>query len=225
MQPDAAARADHFSLGFSAERRFMLNELNVYRLAMALPSQIGYWCASAGLLGGGDYKQFQTRLGYARKLGKAALGLAFIYDHVSISGYPPGRALGYAISASSVLTERVRWGIGAAHPGLPGGKSNAFGWPATYYIGAGYTSTTGLFLGMQLSKTENLPIAAQAGMEYLFSGRVWVRTGIRTDITAFYFGLGYLIDGFRIDASYSLHPQLGGTPALSLLYATTKETP
>jgi len=56
------------------------------------------------------------------------------------------------------------------------------------------------------------------GLQYSFDKKLFARAGISTATSSFYLGLGFVLNGFRIDVTASLHPSLGVTPGMLLIY-------
>ena len=63
------AQMKNASAGVYGERRFMLEELSLYQLAIAVPTNSGNFGVKAGYFGFSDYNESQMGLAYARKLG------------------------------------------------------------------------------------------------------------------------------------------------------------
>ena len=86
------------SAGVYGERRFMLDELSLYQLAIAVPTNSGNFGVKAGYFGFSDYNESQMGLAYARKLGsKVDIGVQFNYNGIQVSGYGNSSAINFEI--------------------------------------------------------------------------------------------------------------------------------
>jgi hypothetical protein len=64
-----------------------------------------------------------------------------------------------------------------------------------------------------------------AGMQYSFDEKLFARAGFTSGTSSYFFGLGVMLKNFRLDATASIHPQLGITPGLLLLFKGKDRTP
>jgi hypothetical protein len=82
----------------------------------------------------------------------------------------------------------------------------------------GYDASKKFFIGAEIEKIEDQPLNINAGLHYSFDEKVFVRTGLASATSSFYIGFGFLLNGFRIDVTVSLHPSLGFSPGVLFLY-------
>jgi len=99
------------------------------------------------------------------------------------------------------------------------GKNEEEKLPAVYSAGLGYDASDNFFLSVEIEKTEELPLNVNASIQYKFANRFLARGGIVTGSSVFFFGAGFTLQNFRIDVIASVHPQLGITPGLLLIYS------
>jgi hypothetical protein len=55
-------------------------------------------------------------------------------------------------------------------------------------------------------------------IQYKFADHFLARAGVVTGTSVYFLGLGFRLQKFRLDATALLHPQLGVTPGLLLIY-------
>src|SRR6187402_3712006 len=92
------AQMKNASAGVYGERRFMLTELSLYQLAIAVPTNSGNFGFKAGYFGFSNYNESQMGLAYARKLGsKVDIGAQFNYNGIRIAGYGNDAAVSFEI--------------------------------------------------------------------------------------------------------------------------------
>jgi hypothetical protein len=209
----------NFSIGFYGERRFMLQDLNQYKAAIAIHSASGNFGIAAGYFGARSYNESQLGLAYGRKLGKLDIGAQFNYFSFKASAYEGMSAINFEGGLILHFNDRLQTGIHIYNPvGLVVGKSNNERLPLVYDAGIGYDASEVFFLGFTIEKTEDSPASVQAGAEYSFDKKLFARAGISSGTSLFYIGTGVLLNTLKIDLTASFHPQLGITPGLTLTY-------
>lgn len=221
----ALAQIKHASAGVYSEKKFLLKELGLYQIAMALPTRSGNFGVQAGYYGFSDYNESQAGFAYARKLGdKVDAGVQFNYHGIRISGYGNSSAINFETGVILHLTEKLHAGLHVYNP--VGGKFSKHAdekLASVYTVGLGYDASEKFFAGAEIEKEENQPVNVNAGIQYKFLPQLMARGGVATATGSFYFGIGYYFNSFRIDAAAAYHPQLGLTPGLMLIYDFKKK--
>lgn len=213
------ARIKKFSAAVYGERRFMMAELNLYQMAVVFPTAQGNFGLKTGYYGFSDYNEFEFGFAYARKLGvHADLGVQFNYGGVNISGYGNSGYAGFEIGTVLHLTEKLHAGMHWYYPGLKRDKNETGNAASVFSFGTGYEPSENFFVCTVIEKEEDQPVNIIAGMQYKFLPRVLASTGISTNTSNLYFGIGLLLKSFRLDLVTGYHPQLGLTPGLLLLF-------
>jgi len=214
------AQMKNASAGVYGERRFMLDELSLYQLAIAVPTNSGNFGIKAGYFGFSDYNESQMGLAYARKLGsKMDVGVQFNYNGIQVSGYGNSSAINFEIGMIFHLTDKLNAGIHAYNPvGGKYGKNSEEKLASIYTVGLGYEASDKFFVSAEIEKEENQPVNINAGMQYKFLPQLMARAGIATNTSNVYAGVGLFLRTFRLDVVASYHPQLGITPGLMLVY-------
>lgn len=219
------AQMKSVAAGVYGERRFMLDELSLYQLAIAVPTKSGNFGVKAGYYGFSEYNESQIGLAYARNLGtKLDVGLQFNYNGVQVSGYGNASAVSFEIGTILHLTDKLNAGIHAYNPvGGKFGKNAEEKLASVYTIGLGYEASDKFFVSAEIEKEENQPVNINAGMQYRFLSQLMARAGIATNTSNVYAGVGLFLKTFHIDVVASYHPQLGITPGLLLIYNSNKK--
>jgi hypothetical protein len=212
------------SAGVYGERRFMLDELSLYQLAIAVPTNPGNFGIKASYFGFSDYNESQMGLAYARKLGsKIDVGVQFNYNAIQVSGYGNSSAINFEIGTIFHLTDKLNAGVHAYNPvGGKYGKNAEEKLASVYTVGLGYEASDKFFVSAEIEKEENQPVNVNAGMQYKFLPQLMARAGIATNTSNLYAGVGLFLKTFRLDVVVSYHPQLGVTPGLMLVYNFAK---
>lgn len=219
------AQFKNASAGVYGERRFMLDELSLYQLAIVVPTNSGNFGVKAGYFGFSEYNESQIGFAYGRKLGtKVDVGVQFNYNGVQISGYGNASAVNFEIGTILHLTEKLNAGVHVYNPvGGKFGKNAEEKIASVYGFGLGYEASDKFFVSTEIEKEENQNVNVNAGMQYRFLPQLLARAGIATNTSNVYAGVGLNLKTFRIDVVASYHPQLGVTPGLSLIYVSSKK--
>ena len=220
------AQMKHASAGVYGERRFLLDELALYQLAVAVPTRSGNFGVKAGYYGFSDYNESQMGLAYGRKLGsKVDVGVQFNYNAIRISSYGNSSAINFEIGTVLHLTDKLHAGVHAYNPvGGKFGKNQEEKLASVYTAGLGYEASEKFFVSAEIEKEENQPVNVNAGMQYKFLPQLMARVGIATNTSNVYAGVGLNLKSFRLDVVAGYHPQLGITPGLMLLYDFLKKS-
>jgi len=209
----------HFGAALYGEKRFLLQELSFYHLAVTQPAGDGAFGLQLAFAGNTDYNASKIGVAYGRKLGeRVGAGVQFNYWNQGIRGY--GNIAQVTIEGGLMFqfSDVFQAGLQLCNPiGVVFGK-NSEKLPAVYTIGAGYQPSQNLNITAELIKTEQLPLAIQAGTAYRFAPKLWAKAGINSRTAAFYVAAGYQLNVFGIEAVGSVHPQLGLSPGLMITY-------
>jgi len=219
------AQMKNASAGVYGERRFMLDELSLYQLAIAVPTNSGNFGVKAGYFGFSDYNESQMGLAYARKLGsKVDIGVQFNYNGILVSGYGNSSAINFEIGTVFHLTDKLHAGIHAYNPvGGKYGKNSDEKVASVYTVGLGYEASDKFFISTEIEKEEHQPVNINGGIQYKFLPQFMARAGIATNTSQVYAGVGLFLKTLRLDVAASYHPQLGVTPGLMLVYNFSKK--
>jgi hypothetical protein len=215
----ALAGIKHFSIGAFGERRFMLENLSSYQLAFALPTSNGNFGLQANYFGSSAYNETTLGLAYARSLGKLDIGAQFNYFEMRAMGYGRASAVNFEAGLLLHVSDQLQTGIHVYNPTRVSiGKNGEEKLPLICSFGLGYDVSEKFFIGTEVQKIENQPVNVNAGFQYSFDEKLFARAGIVSSTSSFYLGLGFLLNDIRIDATASVHPSLGITPGLMLIY-------
>lgn len=214
----ALAQVKTIAGGVYAEKRFLLSELNMYTVVMALPTNHGNFGIQADYFGFKNYNESQVGFAYARNLGtKLDIGIKFNYYGVRIPGYASSSTLNFELGAIAHLSPKLHAGIHIYNPA--GGKFSKEGekLSSSYKFGIGYEASPAFMVSTEIIKVEDQVVNVNAGFQYNFQKQFFVRAGVATETTNSYAGAGVSWKNLRIDVSGSYHPQLGITPGLMVL--------
>jgi hypothetical protein len=215
----ALAGSKNLSVGIYGERRFMLADLNSYQLAFAFPTSSGNFGVQTNYFGSSSFNQSRLGLAYARNLGKIDVGAQFNYHQLKIAGYGNAPAMNFDAGAILHISDQFQTGVHIYNPTrVSFGKNGEEKLPMIYSFGLGYDASEKFFIGTEIEKVEDQPVNLNAGLQYSFDEKLFARAGVSSATSLFYLGAGFLWSGFRIDVTASLHPSLGISPGLLLVY-------
>lgn len=214
------AKISRFSAGVFSEKKFLLNELGFFSAAFALPTKSGNFALQLHRFGNSVYSEMQTGLAYARKLSDFVdVGVQFNYYMLQVAGYGSAGAVNFDASAIFHFTEQLHGGVHIYNPASSKlGKNNEERLPSVYSAGLGFDASEDFFASAEIEKTENQPLNINATIQYKFAERFLARGGVVSSTSVFYLGAGFVLKNFRIDATASVHPQLGVSPGLLFIY-------
>ncbi len=222
MQANQAALAEINSLsgGIYGEKRFMLNDLSLYQMSFALPTQSGSFGIAGTYFGNKENNEKEIGFAYGRKLGnRVSVGAQFNYYAIDVAGYGSASSINFEAAMLLHVNEHVHVGIHVYNPaGAALNKGEEEKLPSIYNIGVGYEASSRFFVSAEIEKMEEYPVSVNGGMQYAFEDKMFARVGFASGSSLYYFGFGVALQSFRIDATASVHPQLGITPGILLLF-------
>ena len=216
----ALAGIKHFGVGAFSERKFMLQELNLFSASIAFPTESGNFGLQLHHFGNTAYNEMQAGLAYGRRLSDYVdVGLQFNYCSLKIAGYGNASTLNFEAGAIFHFTEELHGGVHLYNPTSSGlGKNKGENLAAVYSAGLGYDASENFFVSVAFEKVEDLPLNINTAIQYQFAERFFARGGVATNTGTFFLGLGFNLKSFRADAMASVHPRLGVTPGIMLIY-------
>jgi hypothetical protein len=205
------------SVGVYGEKRYGLQDLNLFNGAIGLVTRSGTIGVNASYFGFDQQNQTQLSLSYGRKVAKVVdVGASFHYLQLSQAGiYGSASAITGSFSLLMHVGNRVQVGANAYNPFRSSWGNNKEEYiPSRYSFGIGMDVSDNIFIGTEINKEENLPVDVQAAIHYSFLPQFFVRGGIATQTSNFFAALGFQLPAFRIDIAASYHQQLGWSPGL-----------
>jgi hypothetical protein len=211
--------------GFSSERRWMLKELDAYRLA-------GSFAAGGGGIGllfqyTGDPADQETALAlaYGKGLGKISCGLQFRYDQIRIAGYGRSGNGSVMLGVRFHPAEKIYAGF-CFSLSLPGGKraANARKTAAADQIGIGYEISALVFLSLQVVRESGLPVNVIGCIDYHWSDQFFAALGIESISSSPYAKGGWKKNRLTIEIFTAFHVELGFTPGIVFFWEGKNKT-
>ncbi len=216
----ALAHLDEFTAGAYAERRFMLQALNLYMAAVALPTTSGTFGLFVQHFGYSAFQQQKLGFAYGRTLGsKVSIGLQADYLSMSMQQY--GRAATVSFEAGCLLhiTPQLHAGIHAFNPtGQQLYKDAKEAVPVVYSAGAGYEVSADFLLSAALIRENDRSLTTRLMCAYRVIPQLSLQLAIATDPQQSGGGIDFSWQALRLFISGSYHPQLGISPATAIVW-------
>lgn len=221
----ALASFTNLSAGIYGERRFLLKELSLYSEAVALPTTSGNIGIKADYFGDASYSETGLGLAYGRKLSsKIDVGIQFNYYAFKVATYGTATTINVEGGVIFHVTDQLQAGVHIYNPAARTiGKNNDEKLPFIYSVGFGYDASEKFFIGAEIQKMEDRAVNINAGFQYYFDEKLVASAGMASATSTYYLGFGVAIKNLQLTVSASVHPQLGITPGLLLIFNTPKK--
>jgi hypothetical protein len=215
----ALAHTSAFMAGVYGERRFMLQDLSWYQVAATVPTRSGHFGIRGNYFGGPANTEMELGLAYGRKLGdKVAIGGQFNYYTQRIPQYYSSSAVSVEAGVLLQVSEQLQTGFHLYNPnGTALGKSEER-LPSIYTIGFGYQPSEHLTLAGEVQKVENEKVKLKGAVSYQFEKRLYAKAGVNSVNAVYTIAGGVNLANITVELMTSVHPQLGMSPGLMLLF-------
>jgi hypothetical protein len=197
----------------------MLQELNNVTALVSLPSDFGNWGFMADHFGNSEMSESVMGFAYSRKLGEfIGVGMQFNYFFRNIPGYKTAAFISGELGLLFKVSDQVSTGLQVSHPTGVLSGSTGEGLPAVYSGGIGYTPSEKVLLAADIQKMQEGPVQFHAGFQYWFFDTMNIMGGVTPTSSSWYMGAGFKSHSFFITASAGLHPFLGITPGIVIMF-------
>jgi hypothetical protein len=206
------------SFGVNYQSRFNIKELGTRSAGMTIPAGKAATGIIYSQFGYPDFRREMAGLACGLKLSEnISAGVQADYFAEKTYGEYDNHQFvtceaGIVISPNEAITV----GIHIFNP-LPalGIRNNL---PSTIRAGAGSFLNKLLFAGVEAEMSTGTNLSVKTGFEYEAVKSFKLRGGFSTENTSFSFGLGYRIETFLLDISFTTHETLGVTPSCSMIF-------
>jgi len=204
--------------GLLMERKWMLRELAVYKMAVTFPAGQGGIGIGFQYSGDPDYNEQSIHLAYGKKLGRLELGICFDYLLNHAAGYS---SIGFGGAGFGILyhvTEKLIAGWAFSLPVFGTvEKTHPETGPQKYLVGLGYETTTDLLLSLQLVKISGVAVGIIPAVEYHFADQFLFSFGFSAGNGSLYFNSGWKKNRCWIQLYTAYDQVLGFSPGIVLL--------
>lgn len=207
--------------GFYYENRFLVPELSVKGIALAIPVKSGVFGATATHYGFSLYSETKAGLAYAQSFGeKISAGLQLNYLNTFIGeGYGNKTMVTAEFGFMAELADGLSIGAHIYNPSRA--KVSEYAnerVPTIMRLGLNYKLSEKALICAETIKDTNHKPGFRAGMEYQVVEQVFLRAGISTNPAMNTFGIGFNLKHVKIDFASSINSVLGYSPQIGLNY-------
>lgn len=218
--------------GIYGENRFLLTDLNLYGVALALPTKSGTFGVGANYYGNEFYNQQRATLGYGRYLyEKLAVGVEFDFLSLNIQDFGSKSAVTFGVGLQYDLNETLKLGVHAFNPltiSFTGIEQDRVA--SLFKFGLAYEPSDKVGVYIETSKAWHHPAQFRGGIEYYLFKQLVIRGGFSTypsriidrrfstDLATANFGLGVDLKSLHIDFANRFHPILGHSPIVTIVF-------
>ena len=210
-----------YGAGIYSEKKFMVDDLNVFVLSAALFRERSAAGISLHYFGDPVYNEMQFGIHYGKSLGKIILGAGISYNTLSVQGFDKMSTVNINISSTWKLSENIYAGLLIANPHAPKSKKNS---KASYYkTGFGYQASSKVYAGFEFFKEENKSLEVIACIQYHFAEQFFARGGFISGSNVPFFGAGWKWENIKIELVVGQHYAIGPSPAILFNYLKQEE--
>lgn len=217
----------NISAGVNYENRFLMSELNLRSVAVALPFKgTTTFGISASSFGYHLYSENKYGLAIAKAFGeKISAGVQVDYLKTQIAeGYSNK---GIMTVEMGFMLKPMKDFVLAAHVFNPvRSRLNSYNDERVVTImkiGASYLFSEKVLLAVEVNNSTDEQPQFRTGLEYFILKSLFLRIGIGTNPSSISFGAGLNLKQIKIDLSSSHHQVLGYTPQIAIIYVPKHE--
>jgi hypothetical protein len=207
--------------GFHYENKFLVPDLGLQAVALAVPASPGTLGLSYTYFGISRYYESKLGLAFGRMFGKrisAGIGINYLYTYIAEDYGDSGRPS----VEGGFITQPFDGVFVAAHIYNPTRAKNIvpYGVPFPSVMRMGIAAVAGerILAAVEAMKESGRKTVFRAGLEMGFQGSFYLRAGVASEPVQTSFGLGYIHGKLLADLAFTNHQQLGYSPHISISY-------
>jgi hypothetical protein len=217
--PAVLGIAKVFSMGLSMERKWMLKELDFYRLAGSFPAGGGGIGLDFHYTGDPVYNESSLAAGYGRNLGKVSAGILFRSEMDHAAGYGNKTDGSVMLGIRFHPVERFYAGLVLSNSIFERKEQvNPEKAADNYNMGLGYEASSFVFISVQFIKEAGIPLNTVTCIDYRWNDQFFASLGIEMGSASPYAKAGWGKGQLRVELFAAYHAVLGFTPGLVLLW-------
>ena len=210
-----------FAVDLIAEKRFNLEELSTFSLAIAKSLKAGTFSFMISSFGFTEYNEQKMGLGYARKLSEnISLGGQLDLLRINIAQFGNGNYFTFELGLNYKINNEFSIGTHIFNPGRVTIAENTL-LGTRFRMGLKYTPSAKVFLITEVDKLIDRNITEfKFGISYQMAQEVQLRFGANPSVSIFSFGVALSMNKkYGVAAAYGLNNVIGNTPAVSFQYS------
>lgn len=215
--PGGLAKLEHSAISVGYDSRFGLKELSTVDLVGAWKVKAGTFGLGLSRYGGKLFNQQSLGLAFANQLGIVSIGGKLEWYQTQIEGFGTGSRIVFSLGGMAKLSPT--FSIGASISNLSRSKISKDSdtrLPTAVSLGILYSPISQLQIQLEVEKDIETKPIAKAGLEYGIKDWIFLRTGINSNPSKLFFGIGLKSNHFTLDYSHGQNQALGSTDHVSL---------
>lgn len=207
-----------FSAAIYMEKKFMLDQLKMARIAAWTSFGNSGILLLLQKLGNMDYTEDVASLSYARMFNGVSLSADFRYVIIKAGNSKKVSAFQGGLSGVVSITESVKAAVCVANPKFFSPTDPPLRLPSYAIFGIGWQCTRSLYAGIETLKVENQPMSITAAIQYNLSNGIIA--AISWSVTSNQPGISFRwsIGSMSIEAGACYHADLGASPFTLISY-------
>lgn len=222
--PAGLTQITNWGAGIYYENRWMLKETGDKSAGIGMQwDRIGTMGILIHQFGSNAYSESQFGLVYAREFGPHfRMGLRTDYLLFNYGdSYPHRSALCFALGIQTDINESLSLGALLYSPLMTSQLSSNIFYPFSTVVktGIGYRFCKGFKGYLEFAKDSHQEgLGFHSGLEYQLFDRIQLRAGMKLHPDLFCFGIGYTLRKIHIDVAAQMHPLLGASTQMSIVF-------
>ena len=213
------ASIDSFSFIISSESRFTIQDLTIIGAGVSIPvGANGVFGLSASNSGLSDYKEQKIGLAYARSLfSNFDIGVQFDLLNVSILNFGNRTTGTFELGFMADIGKQFTISGHIFSPVTIAITEEDNDVNSRLRIGGTFAPSEKVKVHLELDKWYQNALSVRGGFEYMATPNIGIRLGMSSQPVLYSIGVSYnVFNNFSMDGAYATHPNLGGTPSLTL---------
>lgn len=215
--PGGLTKLKTSAIAVGYDHRFGLNELSTVDLIGAWKAKTGTLAVGLSRYGGKLFNQQSLGVAFAHQLGIVSAGGKLEWFQTQAEGFGSGSSIIFSLGGMAELSPT--FSIGASISNLNRAKisnDSNIRLPTGVSLGIFYNPITQLQLHVEVEKDIQIKPIIKAGIEYNILDWIFLRTGINSNPSRLFYGIGLKSNRFSLDYAYGQNQALGSTNHLSL---------
>lgn len=211
---------ENMSAGIFTERKFLLSGLNRFTGVFALPTSSGTFGLTIDYFGYNKFNEKKAGIAYGRKLGENfSAGIQVDYIQLSIPEYGNKNIFTFEAGLQYQIMKELMVGAHIFNPlRWTTTEFTDEKYPTLLSVGIGYLPSDKVSIVLETEKDIDNPLRFKTGIEYKLIDKLHLRSGYSTSPSMYSFGMGINLNALKIDVATTVHPILGFSPQLGIIY-------
>ena len=216
---------DQITFGLYSERRFLLDDIDYVSGSVLVPTGTGTFGLNVSYFGFELYNEKKVGLAFGKAFGeKFSAGLQFDYIGLQIAEYGSRSAYTFEAGLLYKVSDQLYMAAHIYNPmriQIEDFQEETL--PTIMKFGLSYRPSEKVIFAVETEKDIDFLPRFKAGIDYNVLQNFYLRAGFNTQPATYSFGMGLRLKNLDIDIASNVHPVLGLTPQLSVIYALEKK--